>query len=417
MISIKKKIDFNIKIISIWIISFFPISVILGSLVAEISIFILNFLFLLKFKNKNLIKDKNLILFLIIWFYLILNIIASNNENNEFLRQISYIRFIIFAFAIKEFVTNKEDLNFIFKIWLIVFLITFIDLIYEKINGYNLLGFKSPNKLRLVGFLKDELRIAYIISGFCFLIFGYLLNYKKNYFLPIIFLLLTIAIIFITGERSNFLKSIIFLFLFTFFAFNKNLKIFFFINLMVITMIISLFSFVKSSNSLYNQLYERIFIKDENNKINIYKNYKKFAPHAGHFGSAFKIANDYPIFGVGIKNFRITCTDEKYITEEFSLAEVCSTHPHQIYLEIIAETGYLGLLFIILPFLLFIIRNIQSFYNSQNYIQLAGTILLIIHFIPILPSGSFFTNFTGFIFWLNVGFILSSYNFKNFSLK
>jgi len=412
MINNKKDL-FNSRRISIWIISYFPVAIILGPLIAETFLLLLNVLFFFNFKTKIFFKDKNLLLFLVIWVYLILNIFLSNNANNEFLRQISYIRFIIFAFAICEFIKNKEDFNQIFKIWLITFIITFADLIYEKINGVNFFGFQSPNKLRLVGFLKDELKIAYIITGFCFLIAGHLFNIKKTGYIAIIFLLLTVTIIFITGERSNFLKSIIFLFLFTFFVFNKDLKKVFFINLLTLALIVSLFNLIKTSNSLYSQFYERLLFKDDDNKINVYKNLLELSPHPAHFIASVKIANDYPFFGAGIKNFRSICSDKKYETKKYNSAQICSTHPHQVYLEVISEAGYLGLIFFILPFFIFIIRNIKIFLINQNYIHLSGILILIIHFLPLLPSGSIFTNNAGLILWLNIGFVLASSNFKN----
>ena len=406
---------FNSQKIAILLISYFPIAIILGPLIAEIFLLLLNILFFLNFKKNVFFKNKNLLLFLIIWAYLILNIFLSSNFNNEFLRQISYIRFIIFAFAICEFIKTKKDFNKIFKVWLVIFIIVFADLIYEKIYGVNFLGFESPNKLRLVGFLKDELKIAYIITGFCFLISGHLLNTKKINYLAVIFLLLTIAIIFITGERSNFLKSIIFLFLFTFFIFNKDLKKFFLINLLSLLLIVSLFSIIKTSNSLYSQFYERLFLKDENNKINIYKNLKEISPHAAHFDASIKIANDYPFFGAGIKNFRYICADKKYETKKYSSGQICTTHPHQVYFEVISEAGYLGLIFFVLPFFIFINRNIKIFIKNQNYVHLAGILIIFIHFLPFLPSGSIFTNTTGLILWLNIGFVLASSNLKNSS--
>ena len=45
-------------------------------------------------------------------------------------------------------------------------------------------------------------------------------------------------------------------------------------------------------------------------------------------------------FGVGLKNFRYVC-DEKFDT--FTQKKfLCSTHPHNLYLEILSETGLIG---------------------------------------------------------------------------
>jgi O-antigen ligase len=405
-------IFFYSKKISIFLIAFYPIALVVGPLIAEALILIINLLFIFNYRHKIFSKDKNIIFFLIIWSYLILNIFISLNENFEFMRQLFYIRFIIFAYAIKNFLSSEADFSLIFKTWILFFIIIFVDLTYEKINGSNLLGFQSPNDLRLVGFLKDELRIAYIISGFCFLITGYLMNLKKNQVLAIAFMIITISIIFITGERSNFIKSIIFLILFSTFLFKDNIKTILITNLIILLTIITLIVSVKSSRDLYTHFYERLFLKDKDNKINLYLNYKGFQ-HSSHYDSAIKIANDYPFFGVGIKNYRLKCLDKKYENPDLvNNKERCSIHPHQIYFEIVSETGYIGILLIIFPLFLFIIKNMQIFFIHKNYIHLSGLIVLIIHLIPILPSGSFFTNFTGLVFWLNVGFVLATSKFK-----
>ena len=48
------------------------------------------------------------------------------------------------------------------------------------------------------------------MSGFIFLIFGYLLKkFKNNKFIPFIFLGITFFAIFFTGERSNTIKVLI----------------------------------------------------------------------------------------------------------------------------------------------------------------------------------------------------------------
>ena len=59
-----------------------------------------------------------------------------------------------------------------------------------------------------------------------------------------------------------------------------------------------------------------------------FQNIKYFA----HYDAALKIFKDYPINGVGSKNFRKKCSDEKYFNENLIYSKFrCSTHPHQIH--------------------------------------------------------------------------------------
>ena len=55
------------------------------------------------------------------------------------------------------------------------------------------------------------------------------------------------------------------------------------------------------------------------------------------------------ILGVGVKNFRNYCNEEKYKVSNLS----CSTHPHNIYIQMLSETGIIGFSFLMLIFLFF----------------------------------------------------------------
>ena len=47
-------------------------------------------------------------------------------------------------------------------------------------------------------------------------------------------------------------------------------------------------------------------------------------------------------------------------------------------------------------------KNLKIIILSRNSIQLGCLIYLIINFVPILPSGSFFGDFNSTLFWLNL---------------
>ena len=73
----------------------------------------------------------------------------------------------------------------------------------------------------------------------------------------------------------------------------------------------------------------------------------------------------------------------------------CSTHPHNIYLEILSETGTLGfLLFLFTLLCLFKINKVFTKKNIRNNPEIL--ILLFICFWPIQSTGSFFSTWNGF---------------------
>ena len=109
----------------------------------------------------------------------------------------------------------------------------------------------------------------------------------------------------------------------------------------------------------------------------------------------------HKIFGNGMKSFRVTCQkNPQHIlaeTSDFSKKlRQCSNHPHNYYLEILTETGIVGLLIvsiIALFFVIFIFKNLKVFKgnNIEHFFILAAAITLILELFPIKTSGSVFT--------------------------
>lgn len=115
---------------------------------------------------------------------------------------------------------------------------------------------------------------------------------------------------------------------------------------------------------------------------------------------------DNIIFGTGIKNFRVICKNY-----ELKSMDHCNTHPSQYIIEILSELGIVGF-FLIYSFITFIIYKFIINKPYKNLLSLGCVIYVTTYFIPILPSGSFFTSFNATILWLNLGFIYCYYKKK-----
>jgi O-antigen ligase len=138
-------------------------------------------------------------------------------------------------------------------------------------------------------------------------------------------------------------------------------------------------------------------------------NIKYFA----HYDAAIKIFKNYPILGVGNKNFRIECSKEEYYNERiaFSLNR-CSTHPHQVHLEILSEQGILGYLLILCLVVWISIRTIRMSMKNKNVYYLGNAFYVLIFFIPLLPGGGIFSTFNGTLFWVIFSLVNLNYEKK-----
>ena len=405
------------------VISFLPISIIIGILFVNINILLLNLtLIIYCFKNNiwewlKTLKFKYLI---VVYLYFVLNSIYSfynfnlDSDYEGVIRSLGFIKFILLIYSFEIFLAKRKIFNQISIIWTIIITVVLIDVFFERITGQNLIGNLSPTSKRIVSFFFDELIVGSFILAFGFFANISLLdNLNKNkynkFFFNLLFLLIPISI-FLTGERANLLKSLFIFFFLLILIDNKN---FFFKKSIIIVILI--FSFVAglllSENIYYKQtaLFKRITVADGNNLFEKFSNIKYFS----HYGTAFKIFLEHPYTGIGSKNFRDECVEKKYYNKEIKLTQFrCSTHPHQVHFEILAEQGIIGYVIIFGFFILFFINSFKQFIIKNDYLTLFGIFYLLASLLPILPTGSIFSSSNGSFFWI----IFSLTNYRSFNL-
>jgi len=134
------------------------------------------------------------------------------------------------------------------------------------------------------------------------------------------------------------------------------------------------------------------------------KSFFKENLYLNHYRSGIEVFKNYPIFGVGNKNYRIESCSKNYSEKKY----ICNTHPHQIFIEFLAEHGLFGSILLLSIILFSILRNLKTMLVSKNLIQIGSFCYLIGIFLPILPSGSFFNDFNATLFWLNFSIFYAS---------
>jgi O-antigen ligase len=323
-------------------------------------------------------------------------------------RNFGFIRFGILFLAFNYFFYNKDFINRVLIVWILTLSILTLDTYLESIFGRNILGYGEEYGRRIVSFFKDEPIVGGYINGFYLVLIGYLFylndkivnKYKNIILIYSIFFLIAIVL---TGERSNSIKAVFGFFLF--YSFNDFFK--FKEKILSILLLILMFTLLLNTSDFLKLRYGGQFFKPiisifqsngqiQKNEISI-KNKLKDNIYISLYQSGFDVFKKYPIFGVGNKNYRLETCSAKNITKYN-----CSTHPHQIYFEFLAEHGLIGSM--ILLFILFnlVFSKIKIILNSKNYLQLGCLIFLIISFVPFLPSGAFFADYSLTIFWVNL---------------
>ena len=118
------------------------------------------------------------------------------------------------------------------------------------------------------------------------------------------------------------------------------------------------------------------------------------------------------------KNYRIETCGEKEKAKENN-RYYCLTHPHQIYFEFLSEHGLIGtfLLLSLSVFFALIFKHLKVIILSQNYLQIGAFTFLITNFLPLIPSGSFFSDFNISLFILNLSIMYAVNKKTNFFFK
>jgi hypothetical protein len=392
---------------------FIPISLLISSGVSGTIEILITIIFLIScfcLNNFSWLKNKYFILLLIIWLSLLVNLLFSQNFNLSFTRNFFFFKNIIFVFALNFILIKEKNRNTIFAIYLIIVTIVSFDIFFEYFNGKNILGFRSEYGGRIASFLGKELKIGAFLVGFSFISLGYYFEKHinksiKHKVLGVFLILIFYLSLLLTGERANFLKGTIVLFLFILLQDVKILKYkkIFFIAILLAPIFTYFFS-----DRIKSRI-DSIILPMMN--IGVIETYKE-TQHGAHFDTALKIFNKNLLFGVGNKNFREQCQKEEYKNDNYARTEQrCSTHPHQIYYELLSEHGLVGTIALLSVIFYVIFNGIKIYLSNQNSIHLASILFVFVQFLPIIPSGSFYTSWGGTIFWLNFS-ILIFYNNK-----
>ena len=233
-----------------------------------------------------------------------------------------------------------------------------------------------------------------------------IIDFKSNKITIILFsvlIIITDVLVYLTGERTA-----LFLFLFSTILFIFILSEF--KKLRIITLILSviIISLISISN---DEIRERN-IDHTINQMYQDGELKLFSPqHQSHYLGAYKMFTDNPLFGIGPKLFRDFCSYEKYNIDKYT----CSTHPHNTYFQILAETGIIGLAFILIPFVLILHQLLKKFKdtirghksNITDY-QACLLICFLVSLWPFIPTQALFNNWISVIYFLPVGFYLQT---------
>jgi O-antigen ligase len=401
------------------LVFFVPISLVIGNFAINLNIIliILSFFLLVYLKKISLIRFFNNKLFFAFCIFGLLNIYISIDMYISSKAYLGILKHYLFFLALIFFFKKKQNFESLSFIFFIVFNFVLFDTLFQFITGKDIFGYESLisvgrdiTSVRLSGPFGDELIVGGFLKNIFIISLSMYLIIKKNYIFYF-YLFFTLIVVFLSGERVSSFMFLLFTLIFLFF-FDYSLKKKIFLILVVFTT----FSFTFYSNenlrkSTFDRTFKQLGIIESTES---YKNHKNFwdSQWGAHFLTAYYIFNDKKIIGSGAKTFRVECKNEKYNDINSARAKSrCATHPHNMYLEIISETGIIGLMFFIyFIYRIFFLQIRNSFKENSKYynFNLSLLCMFIILVFPIQTTGSFFSTYNGFFYWFYAAVIHSN---------
>ena len=423
-----------------YIIYFFPILLITGPALPDLSLTIISIFFLYSVIKNNqfyLLNETWFKIGIILWIWFLFISFFAQNKYLSFIDASIFIRYLIYILAIQNFIILNEKIrNKIFKFIFLTLIFIALDSLYQFLNYKPEIGFykdllgRTPDGLyaRLSGPFKD-LVPGSVITKFFFISLLYILIIEKKikFILMIIILPLSINMVYFSGERVALLT--LGLGLIPTILFLKEFR-----KMLIISSIMSIFMVIFFTN--LHPIYKNYKIIESSSKhegliiekkidcvdltkknctktffvqpdlITILKDFKNSA-YGEIYLTAIKMWQDNKIFGIGLNNYKFVCDNEKKY-KKFHPNYGCASHPHNFFIQALVESGFIGLSIFMILVLSFFVTIKKSNQNIIYKILFAITLLTI--FWPIMSTGSFLKNWHMCIISFILGICLSDYN-------
>ena len=402
--------------ISLFFISLVPFFLITGPFLPNLAISLSAIFFVFfYFKSKeikfNLFKSKIFISYIFFLILIIISSLVSNFPLHSLDNSLFYLRFIFFAIFLSYLIEKYDDfVKYIFYVLFFCFIVLIFDAFFQSFFGFNILNYPMLDN-RPTSFFVDEFILGSFLSRLLplFLAIAFYKKYFKNLTEPIIVILtlVTSFCVYLTGERVALFNIIITMFFLIIFLESIKLKKYLILFIVCFyTYIIFFSNFIINNRIVQNTINQLGLFSDE-----------KFVfsrTMEGYYITSFNMFYQNPLFGLGPKNYRLFCDYPQY-GHLRPLHDNCSTHPHNILFQLLAETGFIGaflylvlfscLIYLFFQFLFKCIKDNNNIFYKYNFFVI---LCLLINISPFLPSGSIFNSWLSTIYYIVLGFLIQS---------
>lgn len=332
----------------------------------------------------------------VLWIYLVARGLLSVDPQRSGLKALSWIRFIVFGcaihFVLARSVTARRAL--LYSI-LAMALFGAADALFQFVVGVDVFGREMYDGTRLTGPLRNPAigvlllfvglpAIVYLVSS-ARLSTGSALAWRFGGLAAIA------GAIALSGERLVLLQAIV-IGLLLLFVLRPPLKV---VGILILGCIGLIAGLLVATGK-----FDAISTRQLSTLSEISKGEDSL--YIRTMKSGVEVIEDHPLFGVGLKNFRMECSGSATTAE---VGNACTLiHPHQVWLHIAAETGLIGAAGFLTLFVLALRPAIRNWrYWAAEPLLFGATVSVLVRLLPFTPSGNFFSNWREAFFWFLLG--------------
>jgi len=335
-----------------------------------------------------------------LWVWTLVVSLFAFDTGLSFSQAAPWIRFLLFAAALEAWVLDEVWMRRLLWVITATLVLTAIDSLIQYFHGVDLFGHPRWGPERLSAMF-DRPRVGIFIVKLMFpAVFGAFAwrAWRQGRLRPALgfagLVLLLLSAIFLSGERMALLLALLGLVLGALLQ-RGPLR----------ALVVGAASLGIAGMIALAVLSPLMITRHVNETRNTLAHFGDSA-YAAIWGSGLDMIKTHPLLGAGMKNFRLVCpTLDLPVRPDFR----CSTHPHNLYLEWGAEAGIPGLAgFVLLIGSMF--RQLWRTASRHGYgVWLLGPMVsMAVQLWPLGPTGSFFSNWAGAMFWLSVGWAFAA---------
>jgi len=339
---------------------------------------------------------------LVFWLYLLcINAPLSIDSADSFMHAIFYLRWPLFAAALAYWLLQDKKFQQHFLITLmLVCAFVLLDTSLQYITGTDLFGHTKPSPTRLTGPYSRPipgimmLRVLFIMLLITVMIPSFATATRRIFF-TLSLLCIGLLFMFITGERMALILflagSVVVLIGLVLDQKMHKAKV-----LLGFAFILGLFALAISFNP---EMAER-------SVFSIINKLSQFVD--SDYGLVFRAAiaawQENPIVGSGFHTYQLAC-EQLGLLPQWGIP--CS-HPHNLYLQIGAETGLIGLIiFFSMVASIYFTALAQPIQSKKWFITCLSFTILSVSFWPLIGGISILNNGVAALVWLGVGWSLA----------